>query len=62
MILLINILIMLVDETARRKHKFGATFITMKNIVSKNKFIGLYRGVAPNLAGATSSWGFYFYL
>ncbi|CAB4407534.1 unnamed protein product [Rhizophagus irregularis] len=51
-----------VDETARRKHKFGATFITMKNIVSKNKFIGLYRGVAPNLAGATSSWGFYFYL
>ncbi|GBC04123.1 hypothetical protein RclHR1_05520011 [Rhizophagus clarus] len=50
-----------VDEAAKRKHKFGATFIMMKKIVSKNRLIGLYRGVTPNLAGATSSWGFYFY-
>ena len=52
----------LVDESARRKHRFGATFITMKEIALKHRFIGLYRGVAPNLAGATASWGFYFYL
>jgi solute carrier family 25 folate transporter 32 len=60
--MLIYYLNMLVDDTAKRKHKFGATFIMMKKIVSKNQFIGLYRGVTPNLAGATSSWGFYFYL
>ena len=56
---------MLVDETAKdqlRKRRFGATFIMMKEIASKNRIIGLYRGATPNLAGATASWGFYFYL
>ncbi|RIA86358.1 solute carrier family 25, member 32-like protein [Glomus cerebriforme] len=50
-----------VDETIQRKHRFGTTFIMMKKIVLKHQFIGLYRGVTPNLAGATASWGFYFY-
>jgi hypothetical protein len=53
---------MLVDETAKRKHKLGATFMTMKKIVSKHQFTGIYRGVTPNLAGSAASWGIYFYL
>ena len=39
---------------------FGATFIMMKEIASKNRLIGLYRGATPNLAGATASWDFIF--
>ncbi|CAG8689037.1 3481_t:CDS:2, partial [Funneliformis mosseae] len=51
-----------VDESTKRRRRFGATFIEMKYIVKKHQFIGLYRGVTANLAGATASWGFYFYL
>ncbi|CAI2192907.1 6160_t:CDS:2, partial [Funneliformis geosporum] len=55
----------IVDESTKdqlRRRRFGATFIEMKSIVKKHQFIGLYRGVSANLAGATASWGFYFYL
>ncbi|RIB00536.1 mitochondrial carrier domain-containing protein [Gigaspora rosea] len=43
------------------KRHFGATFNTLRSIVHKEGIIGLYRGISPNLAGSTASWGFYFY-
>ncbi|KAF0441188.1 mitochondrial FAD carrier protein [Gigaspora margarita] len=43
------------------KRHFGATFNTLRSIVQKEGIIGLYRGISPNLAGSTASWGFYFY-
>ncbi|CAG8567220.1 5318_t:CDS:2, partial [Acaulospora colombiana] len=53
-----------VDNTVRSlsgKRQFGATFNTLKGILAKDGFTGLYRGVSPNFAGSTASWGFYFY-
>ncbi|CAG8594318.1 11309_t:CDS:2, partial [Dentiscutata heterogama] len=47
-------------KSLSRRH-FGATFNALSSIVHKEGIIGLYRGVSPNLAGSTASWGFYFY-
>ncbi|CAG8703640.1 4943_t:CDS:2, partial [Cetraspora pellucida] len=47
-------------KSLKERH-FGATFNTLRTIARKEGLIGLYRGVSPNLAGSTASWGLYFY-
>lgn len=40
----------------------GGTIKSFKDIVQQEGvFRGLYRGVSPSVAGATASWGFYFW-
>ncbi|KAI8977071.1 mitochondrial folate carrier protein Flx1 [Mycotypha africana] len=51
-------------DVARYSNKnkmMGATFRSFKSILAEEGvWKGLYRGVTPNIAGATVSWGFYF--
>lgn len=51
-------------DSARYSEKrpvIGGTIRSFKAIVTdEGVWRGLYRGVTPNMAGATISWGFYF--
>ncbi|KAI8367530.1 mitochondrial FAD carrier protein [Radiomyces spectabilis] len=52
-------------DAAKRSEKrplIGGTIKSFRDIIQKEgTFRGLYRGVTPNIAGATASWGFYFW-
>lgn len=37
-------------------------WVALRDIYKENGVKGLYRGVAPNIAGNASSWGLYFLL
>lgn len=39
----------------------GNSIRTFRSVVQSQGYLGLYRGVTPNLAGSTASWGLYFY-
>ncbi|KAI9476123.1 MAG: mitochondrial carrier domain-containing protein [Benjaminiella poitrasii] len=46
---------------SNKRSLLGGTVRSFKSIVSEEGvWRGLYRGVSPNMAGATFSWGFYF--
>jgi solute carrier family 25 folate transporter 32 len=57
-------LINIVDERKKSEQRplIGGTIRSFKKII-KNEGIwrGLYRGVTPNIAGATASWSLYFW-
>ncbi|KAI9598792.1 mitochondrial carrier domain-containing protein [Syncephalis fuscata] len=48
-------------DKSRRKPMLGRTVSMMRSIFSKDGLRGLYRGLTPNLAGATGSWALYFW-
>lgn len=54
----------LLVDSARYSEKrpvIGGTIRSFKSIIKdEGVWRGLYRGVSPNMAGATFSWGFYF--
>ncbi|KAJ8651831.1 hypothetical protein O0I10_012595 [Lichtheimia ornata] len=53
-----------VDAAKRSEQRplIGGTIKAFRDIVAnEGVFRGLYRGVTPNIAGATASWGFYFW-
>lgn len=55
---------MIVDAAKRSEQRplIGGTIKAFRDIVTnEGVFRGLYRGVTPNIAGATASWGFYFW-
>lgn len=50
------------EKTSTKRPLIGGTIKSFKSIVQQEGvFRGLYRGVTPNVAGATASWGFYFW-
>ncbi|KAG9303432.1 hypothetical protein G9A89_013758 [Geosiphon pyriformis] len=54
-----------IDESSRNQSRrrpfFGGTIKAICGIVNSHGWVGLYRGLTPNLAGSTVSWGLYFY-
>ncbi|KAG2224785.1 hypothetical protein INT45_005309 [Circinella minor] len=53
-----------VDASKRSEKRpfIGGTIKAFRDIINnEGVFRGLYRGVAPNIAGATASWGLYFW-
>ncbi|RUS15927.1 mitochondrial carrier domain-containing protein [Jimgerdemannia flammicorona] len=52
-----------VDESLRsvRRPLIGGTIKAWKTIARNETVWGLYRGLSANVAGATASWGFYFW-
>jgi len=38
----------------------SAALTSIKEILGKDGFLGLYRGLTPNMVGNAASWGFYF--
>ena len=57
-------LCIIVDAAKRSEQRplIGGTIKAFRDIVAnEGVFRGLYRGVTPNIAGATASWGFYFW-
>lgn len=56
-------IIHIVDDADKRHRKpmLGRTMSILRFIFRQDGLRGLYRGLTPNLAGATASWTFYFW-
>ncbi|CAO3643947.1 unnamed protein product [Cunninghamella echinulata] len=49
-------------KTSTKRPLIGGTIKSFKDIIQQEGISrGLYRGVTPSVAGATASWGFYFW-
>jgi len=61
---LIKIRFQVNDGTGLIKHRqtYNGVVDAFRSILKSNGIKGLYQGVSPNLAGAGSSWGLYFFL
>ncbi|KAJ1919906.1 hypothetical protein H4219_001686 [Mycoemilia scoparia] len=48
------------DSASKKSEITGRAIRATKGIIAKDGWKGLYRGLSPNLAGNTASWGLYF--